>query len=215
MELLRSMGALLGNGITVGAATAIALTVFLNLTSARPKRLEARLDFADLPKIDEFVQDVAAQMNWSDAATQRLRSAGEEALSSLLQPSNEYAAGDASDKTPRLIVVARPEAGAVELEFVSVLEDEENLGDRLAYLDDEEESTDDREMSFRAATALRLFVQHQKYYGMEHRYGARGALAGIRRVQAIASSSMNSRINSAHCRGCSSWRKCVASGMKS
>ena len=160
-------GALLGNGITVGAATAIALTLFLNLTSARPKRLEARLDFADLPKIDEFVQDVAAQMNWSDAATQRLRSAGEEALSSLLQPSNEYAAGDAADKTPRLIIVARPEAGAVELEFVSVLEDEENLGDRLAYLDDEEESTDDREMSFRLLRHYASSVQHQKYYGMD------------------------------------------------
>ncbi len=45
-------GTLLGNGITVGAATAIALTVFLNLTSTRPRRLEARLDMSELHQID-------------------------------------------------------------------------------------------------------------------------------------------------------------------
>ena len=160
-------GALLGNGITVGAATAIALTVFLNLTSARPKRLEARLDMADLPKIDEFMQDVAARMSWSEASTQRLRSAGEEALSSLLQPSNEYEAGDSDGGTPRLMIVARPDGRAVDLEFVSVLEDERNLADRLAYLDEEEETMDDREMSFRLLRHYASSVRHQKYHGLD------------------------------------------------
>ena len=160
-------GALLGNGITVGAATAIALTVFLNLTSARPKRLEARLDFADLPRIDEFMQEVAGGMGWSEASTQRLRSAGEEALSSLLQPSNEYPPDGGTDKTPRLVIVARPDGRAVEMDFVSVLEDDENLGDRLAYLDDEDESVDDREISFRLLRHYASSVRHQKYYGMD------------------------------------------------
>ena len=160
-------GALLGNGITVGAATAIALTLFLNLTSARPKRLEARLDFADLPRIDEFMQDVAGGMGWSEASTQRLRSAGEEALSSLLQPSNEYLPDGGADKTPRLMIVARPDGRAVEMDFVSVLEDDENLGDRLAYLDDEDESVDDREISFRLLRHYASSVRHQKYYGMD------------------------------------------------
>ena len=160
-------GALLGNGITVGAATAIALTVFLNLTSARPKRLEARLDFADLPRIDEFLQEAAGQMGWSEASTQRLRSAGEEALSSLLQPSNEYLPDGSAGKTPRLIIVARPDGRAVELDFVSVLEDDENLGDRLAYLDDEDESVDDREISFRLLRHYASSVRHQKYHGMD------------------------------------------------
>ena len=160
-------GALLGNGITVGAATAIALTVFLNLASARPKRLNARLDLADLPKIDGFLRNIAEQMGWNDASTQRLRSAGEETLSSLLQPGNEYTAGQATGKTPRLLIVARQYGGAVELEFVSVLEDEENLGDRLAYLDDEEESADDREVSFRLLRHYASSVRHHKYYGMD------------------------------------------------
>ena len=160
-------GALLGNGITVGAATAIALTVFLNLTSPRPKRLETRLDFADLPRIDDFLQEAAGQMGWSEASTQRLRSAGEEALSSLLQPSNEYLPDSGADKTPRLIMVARPDGRAVELDFVSVLEDDENLGDRLAYLDDEDESVDDREISFRLLRHYASSVRHQKYHGMD------------------------------------------------
>ena len=160
-------GALLGNGITVGAATAIALTVFLNLTSARPQRLNARLDLADLPQIDEFMRKIAEQMGWSAASTQRLRSAGEETLSSLLQPGNEYEAGEATGNSPRLLIVARPHGSAVELEFISALEDEENLGDRLAYLDDEEERVDDREVSFRLLRHHASSVRHHKYYGID------------------------------------------------
>ena len=157
-------GALLGNGITVGAATAIGLTVFLNLTSARPKRLEAQLDFSDLSRIDGFMQEIAEQMGWSEASTQRLRSAGEEALSSLLQPSNVY---EADSRTPRLVIVARPDGRAVEMEFVSALEDEENLADRLAYLDEEDESVDEREISFRLLRHYASSVRHQKYHGMD------------------------------------------------
>ena len=72
-----------------------------------------------------------------------------------------------SASLPRLLIVARPEGRAVELEFVSVLEDEENLGDRLAYLDDEEESLDDREVSFRLLRHYASSVRHHKYYGMD------------------------------------------------
>ena len=165
--LAHPWGALLGNGITVGAATAIGLTVFLNLASARPKRFNTRLDLADLPKIDGFMREIAEQMGWDEASTQRLRSAGEETLSSLLQPANEYKEDEATGKTPRLLIVARPHGGAVELEFVSVLEEEGNLGDRLAYMDDEEESVDDREVSFRLLRHYASSVRHHKYYGMD------------------------------------------------
>ena len=53
------------------------------------------------------------------------------------------------------------------MDFVSVLEDDENLGDRLAYLDDEDESVDDREISFRLLRHYASSVRHQKYYGMD------------------------------------------------
>ena len=154
-------GELLGNGITVGTATALALTAFLELTSSR-RRLEVRLDIADLPRIDAFLQEVAAKIGWDAAATERLRSAGEETLSSLLQPDDAYPAGEA----PRLIIVARPEGGTVEMEFLAVF-DEENLEDRLAYLDEQTETFDERELSFRLLRHYASSVRHQKYHGLD------------------------------------------------
>ena len=155
-------GELLGNGITIGTATALVLTAFLELTSPRRRRLEVRLDIADLPRIDAFLQEVAAKMGWDAAATERLRSAGEETLSSLLQPDDAYPAGEA----PRLIVVARPEGGTVEMEFLAVF-DEENLEDRLAYLDEQTETFDERELSFRLLRHYASSVRHQKYHGLD------------------------------------------------
>ena len=160
-------GALLGNGITMGALTAILITVFLNLTSSRPRRLETRLDLACLPEVDEFVREIAARTNWSEPSTQRLRSASEEAFSCLLQPSNEYDSGNRTFEAPRLVMAARPDGSAVELELVSVLEDDGNLADRLAYLDDEEETLDEREISFRLLRHYASSVRHQKYYGID------------------------------------------------
>lgn len=155
-------GALLGNGMTIGTATALVLTAFLELTSPRRRRLEVRLDIADLPRIDAFLQEIAAKMGWDAAATERLRSAGEETLSSLLQPGDEYPAGEA----PRLIVVARPEGRMVEMEFLAVF-DEENLEDRLAYLDEQTETFEERELSFRLLRHHASSVRHQKYHGLD------------------------------------------------
>jgi len=153
---------LLGNGITVGAATAIGLTVLLELTKSRGRRLEARLDMADLPRLDAFLQEVATAMKWDAASAQRLRSAGEEALSSLLQPGEQ----DPETEAPRLIVSASPQGAAVDLEFMTVF-DEANLADRLAYLDEETETLDDRDLSFRLLRHYASSVRHQKYQGLD------------------------------------------------
>ena len=155
-------GDLLGNGITVGAVTAIGLTALLELTGPRRSRLDVELDISDLPRIDAFLQQVAADMRWDKASTARLRSAGEETLSSLLQPGNERPEGGAK----RLIVSARPDGRAVEIEFLAVF-DEENLEDRLAYLDEQTEAPDEREVSFRLLRHYASSVRHQKYQGMD------------------------------------------------
>ena len=165
--LAHPWGTLLGNGITVGAATAITLNIFLNLISPRSRKLEVRLDFSDLPRIDAFMWEIAADMHWSEEATRRLCSAGEETLSSLLQPDSEHLADSGPEKTPRLIIGVRPDRGAVEMEFVSTLEDEGNLEDRLAYLNEEEESVDEREISFRLLRHYASSVRHRKYQGMD------------------------------------------------
>ncbi len=153
---------LLGNGITGGAAVAVGLTVFMDLTKSRRRRLEARLDISELPRIDAFLQRVAASVAWNTASADRLRSAGEETLSSLLQPGNE----NPYDQASRLILTASPEGRAVELEFVAA-SDEENLADRLAYLPEQNKTLDEREISFRLLRHYASSVRHQKYHGID------------------------------------------------
>ena len=148
--------------MTMGTATAIALTAFLELTRTRRRRLEVRLDTSDLPRIDAFLQEVAARIGWDAAATGRLRSAGEETLACLLRTGNRDAAGQA----PRLVISARPEGGSVEMEFLAIFDDE-NLEDRLAYLDEQTETFDGEELSFRLLRHYASSVRHQKYHGLD------------------------------------------------
>ena len=153
---------LLGNGITVGAATAIGLTLFLEVTKPKRRRFEGQLDMADLPQLDAYLQETAAAMRWNTASTERLRSAGEETLSSLLQPADGHTEG----KPQRLVVTASPEGRAVDLEFVAAV-DEENLADRLAYLSDLDESPAEWDVSFRLLRHYASSVRHQKYHGID------------------------------------------------
>ena len=61
----------------------------------------------------------------------------------------------------------RDRGGAtVEMEFLAVF-DEENLEDRLAYLEEEAETVDERELSFRLLRHYASSVRHQKYQGLD------------------------------------------------
>ena len=80
----------------------------------------------------------------------------------MLQPGEEYPEGE----SPRLIVAARPQPEAVELEFLAVF-DEENLEDRLAYLTEQTETFDERGLSFRLLRHYASSVRHQKYHGLD------------------------------------------------
>ncbi len=156
-------GGLLDSGMLVGALAAIAMTVFLNLTSPRKGgRLQVQLDVSALPEIDAFARETAARLGWNEASTERLRSASEETLISLVQTGE----GDPHHKAPRLVIVTRPDADMVEMEFMAVF-DEENLEDRLAYLSEETEGTEEGEVSLRLLRHHASSVQHQKYYGLD------------------------------------------------
>ena len=156
-------GGLLDNGMLIGAVAAILMTVFLDLTNPRKGgRLQVSLDVSALPEIDKFVRDHAARLGWNPASTERLSSAAEETLLSLLQAGEDRPGGDA----PRLIVITRPDAGQVEMEFLAVF-DEENLEDRLAYLSEETEGVVEGEISLRLLRHHASSVQHQKYYGLD------------------------------------------------
>ncbi len=158
----RTWGASLGNGMTLGILAAILMTSFIELTSPRRRRLEVELGVSAMPRIDAFLSELASRIGWNDASTGRLRAAGEETLSSLLQSGG----GDGADSVPRLIIVARPDGGTVELEFLAVF-DEENLEDRLAYLSEQAEVPEEHEISFRLLRHYASSVRHRKYHGID------------------------------------------------
>ena len=157
----RTWGASLGNGLTVGVLAAVLMTLFIELTSPRHTRLETTLDMSALPRIDAFLLRLASGIGWNEASTQRLRAAGEETLSSLLQ-----SGGDGrGDGAPRLVVVARP-GEAVELEFLAVF-DEENIEDRLAHLSEQAQVPAEHEISFWLLRHYASSVRHRKYHGID------------------------------------------------
>ncbi len=156
-------GSLLGNGVMAGMIVALLLTTFIELSGPRRRRLEAELDFAALPRIDEFLRELASDLGWNEESTLRLCSAGEETLSSLLMSGDDVE----PDKPPQLHVSASPRQGVVELEFVASVSDEENIQDRLAYLGDQTEIPDPGEVSFRLLRHYASSVQHRKYHGMD------------------------------------------------
>ena len=157
-----TLGALLGNGVMSGTLVAVVLTSFIEWASPRPERLRVELGMAALPSVDEFLGSIAADMNWNEAATERLRSAGEETLSSLVFPED----GQSTDNASQLTLTARRAGMAIDLEFVASI-DQENLEDRMAYLSDELRVPEPSEVSLRLLRHYASAVRHQKYHGLD------------------------------------------------
>ncbi|MDE0702054.1 MAG: hypothetical protein OXH61_15180 [Acidimicrobiaceae bacterium] len=169
-------GPLIDNGMLVGAVAAVLMSQFTERTSRRGRaRLEVELRMSAVTQIDEFLRGFASRIGWDDAAAQRLCSAGEETLMSLLDQDGGRLSSDSDDSdgsssdNPKLIVVARQSGASVEMEFLAVL-DEENLEDRLAHLHEESHSVaglEDGEISLRLLRHYASSVHHQKFYGLD------------------------------------------------
>ena len=71
-----------------------------------------------------------------------------------------------SDQPPRLVLIARPAGGTVELEFLALFS-EENLEDRIAYLSEQAEEPGVGDISFRLLRFYASSVRHRKYYGVD------------------------------------------------
>ena len=161
--LVGTWGTLLGNGLTTGCLAAIVMTLVLGITSRRGGRLSVECDASAFPKVDTLLNEFASKAGWNEASANRLRSAGEEALSSLL--SQDDIQGIESRK--RLAVSVRGADGSIELEFMVTSQDAENLEDRLAYLSDQSEIWDDREISFRLLRHYASSVRHRNYHDID------------------------------------------------
>ena len=156
-------GTLLGNGMTAGGMAAIALTVFMELTAPRSRRLKVDLAGSALREIDAFLHAFAAGAGWKQRSGERLRSAGEETLAILLQQFEEEAA---EPQEGSLIVTARLSEKGVELDFLAA-SGAENLEDRLACLSEQPEVVDEHEISYRLLRHYASSVRHQKYHDVD------------------------------------------------
>ena len=153
-------GSLLGNGMTAGGLTAILLTVFMELTGPRSRRVETALTVEALPEVTEFLREFASRRSWSEGAVQRLCSAGEETLLSLVRPEGDAAAHGKR----RLLVIARGSRRAAELEFVAA-PGEENLEDRMVLLTERGGGAPaEHEISLRLLRHYASSVYHQQYH---------------------------------------------------
>ena len=155
-------GMAFGNSVVVSILAAVLMSAILQITGSRRRRLETELDISALPDIKEVLSGLGSRIGWSRASIARLCSAGEETLSSMLQLRDDYDV----DKPPRLVVIARPAADTVEMEFLAVFSDE-NIEDRLSYMSEQAETPDVSEISFRLLRHYASSVRHRKYHGID------------------------------------------------
>ena len=87
-------GGLLQNGMTAGGLVAILMTVFMELTQPRRRRIEVEFGLSALPKIRDFLVDFASRSRWDTAMANRLDAAGEETLLTLLERARERKSPD-------------------------------------------------------------------------------------------------------------------------
>ena len=151
---------LLGNGMTVGALAAVSMTVFLELAGPRRTRLRVGLGPSAFAEVDTFLRGLASKMGWNADAAQRLCAAGEETLAILLARG-----GDGAEERS-LFVTARPDDGAAAVEFLAAAGGE-NLEDRVAYLSEQPEAPDERDVPLRLLRHYANSVEHRQYHGVD------------------------------------------------
>ncbi|MCY3846196.1 MAG: hypothetical protein OXH69_21940 [Acidobacteria bacterium] len=153
-------GGLLQNGITAGSLSAILLTLFVEVTAPRRRRIEVALDLAVLPKIREFLAAFASRSGWGEKMVDRLDAATEETLLTLIGQDE----GREELERRRLLLQARKEAGGAVLEFFAAA-GEENLQDRMGLLAEQPDDVlAEREVSLRLLRHIASSVRHQQFH---------------------------------------------------
>ncbi|MYG81502.1 MAG: hypothetical protein F4187_06945 [Gemmatimonadetes bacterium] len=160
-------GGLFSNAMTTGGLAAILMTLFLEVTEARPKRMEAALDPSSLPAIREFLRAFAAREGWNDAMANRLQAVAEEALLTLSPTEDEADGGVERARERRLRLVARREKAGAVLEFAAAPR-ADNIQDRLAVLGEpDDDSAHEHEVSLRLLRHHASSVRHQQYHDVD------------------------------------------------
>lgn len=162
-------GGLLQNGMAAGCLTAILLTLLMEVAAPRRSRYRGRLDGAELPAINSFLDSFANRNGWRRAMVERLQAAGEETLLTLMRKQEEQApAAERGDGAKHhLLLTARKESGGAVLEFIASA-GEGNLQDQIALLREQPpESRLEQEVSLRLLHHLTSSVVHQQYHNAD------------------------------------------------
>jgi len=160
-----------GNPIVMGAATALGIAIFVELSNVRNRPIRVDLAPSALPTVDEYLSRFADRYRWAEDAKNRLRLVGEETLLILLDQEDHQTSGEESNgNVRRLTATVHRDQGSAEVEFVVVSDDagEGNLENRLAFLTDEFVLEDDeREIAMRVLRHYASSVKHRKYHGID------------------------------------------------
>ncbi len=148
----------LGNGMTAGGLTAIVLTAFLESTGARRRRLQVEVSAASAARIGGFLRSLAEKARWAPEACDRIWSAGEEAVLSLVGLDEEE-----GGRKRGLLVTARVDRQTAELEFVAA-PGGRNIEDRLVVMAPDAPGPVEHELSLRLLRHVSSSVQHQQYH---------------------------------------------------
>ncbi len=151
-------GGMLQNGMTAGGLTAILISLFVELTEPKRKRIELNLEVAELSKIHQFLDDFALHCGWDSQMLHRLQVASEETLLILIDGNDNYS----GERKVRL--EARKKDGNALLEFIACPV-ESNLQDRIVLIDGPiREVANEQELSVRLLRHLASSVFHQQYH---------------------------------------------------
>ncbi len=148
-----------------GGLTALFLNLFLELTGPRRWRIETELDIEALQRIDGFLREFAAARGWPEEASDRLRSAGEEAFLSLVDQHRQARENERQGKR-RLLTMVHGDRRSAELEFVAASGDE-NLEDVMVLLSEQPGTPVEHEISLRLLRHYASSVRHQQYHGTD------------------------------------------------
>ena len=166
------VGGLMKSAVTTGGVSAVLMIIFLELTSYRRMRFQAKLHIDSLPELTQFIERFSNSRRWNEAMRDRLSAVAEETLLTLapldLEAELEELEED-PDVIPRqLVVVASSDGPIADLEFIGGGSESANVEDRIRQMQDHEEETPvDTDISLRLLRRYASSVRHQQFHDMD------------------------------------------------
>ncbi len=160
------VGQMISNTVVIGSAAALGTAALIELASYRRKKLQTELVASSLSLIDDFLDGFVSNHGWNEDARNRLRLVGEEVILSLLDQERDK---ESERENRRLTLTAYLDGRSAEVEVVVYSNEatDENIEDRLAYMDRDSTLENEQLLSMRILDHYASSVNHRKYYGID------------------------------------------------